>query len=374
MSEQNGPPERVTGPHNGFQRGDTAPISAAGQAPGNGPGQEPGPTPTPADAAGQERTRPTFPPPNQHPAQPAAPPTPQYGAGPAPGAPVPPRPHPGTPPQSAAAQGPQPPTAAPGAQPPAGAPGAQPGTARYPGQPAQQNSEAPGGQQRREPTGSPLSAVAAQLRDGDRDASSGRISPLGWAWRGLGLVAISVVSGLLWLLIQPGDGGGQVAEDDTKKQGPPKGRYEFVVRQWEQQAQGNCGEVSTEKIADYFDKHQCQHLTRALYTTRLPDGQRVLTSVVTAKMQTKTSANQLERLTTKSGTGNIEDLVSAGRPVPDDFPDLDHDFGYASEQQGRLVVIGESAYFGDPDRDDSRLKGVTTDALRLAHAQDQRPR
>lgn len=378
----------MTGPQNGFERGDTAPLSASREAPGSGHGQNSGgAASTPSDPGAQERTRPTFPPPGQGAGAPTSRP-PQQGPVPAPGpqGPVHRSQPQNVPPQTTSGQGAPPP--------PHGA-GSQPGTARYPGQspsappnapasqppasqppagqpPAAQPPAAPTDQGRSEPAASPLAAAAAHLRDHDRDGGSGRITPLGWVWRGLALFAISVVSGLLWLLIDPG-GGDKVADDKSSPDQPPQGRYEFITKKWEQ-GDGNCGDVSTEKIAEFFEQHPCQHLTRALYITTLNNGERVLTSVVTAKMPTAASASQLEKLTTRNGTGNIEDLVSAGRPVPDDYPDLDGDLGYASQQQGRLVVIGESAYFRNPNRDDARLKGVTVDALRLGHAQDQRPR
>ncbi len=343
----------MTGPHNGGERGDTAPMSAARGPSENGPdrGYRPdaaAPEPPPGS---QDRTRPTFPPPDRRA-------TVNAGRGGPP-------PHPSGPPR----QAPVPPAPqAPYRQNVPAPPGGPPGTARYQAQhPSTPPPGRDGGSAR-----SPLSAVADHLREVP-GRSPGSITPLGWAWRGVALLAISVVSGLLWLLVVPDGGDDPVAGGGPDPAQPPGGKYRFRTLTWTQ-GTGNCGDVSTGRIAEYFEGHPCRHLTRALYTTTLADGARVLTSVVTAKMPTTQSASRLEELTTRSGTGNIEDLVSSGRPVPDGFPDLDGDLGYASQQQGRLVVIGESAYFRSPDRDDTRLQGVTKDALRLGRAQDQRPR
>lgn len=176
------------------------------------------------------------------------------------------------------------------------------------------------------------------------------------------LLAVSAVSGLLWWVItpgptSPGDQAGQTSQ-------APTGLYEFARHTQDQPK--TCRGAATEKIAGYFAEHPCTHLTRTLYTTTLDNSEKVLTSVVTVVMPNEAAASRLERMATRTGTGNVQDLVSAGTTVPDGFPALDHDYGYASKQEGRKVVIGESSYFHNPERDDGRLQGVTKDALRLA--------
>ncbi|MDR7300650.1 hypothetical protein [Haloactinomyces albus] len=233
---------------------------------------------------------------------------------------------------------------------------------QHPSNPPTAHAQAGGG-----PAGSPPPAEPQQRAD--RSGSRSGVTPTGWLLRGLVLCAVSVVSGLLWLLIKPDTSGTDAPQAGGNSS--QKGLYRFDQHSREEMP--GCRQFSTDEIADYFSEHPCEHLTRALYTTTLPGGERVLTSVVTARMPNAPSAKELEKLTTRSGTGNIEDLVSAGRPVPDNFPDLNGDLGYASQQQGRLVVIGESAYFANPNRDDARLKKVTTDALRLGWPQDKAP-
>lgn len=173
------------------------------------------------------------------------------------------------------------------------------------------------------------------------------------------------MSGLIWFWLAP------EPEPEAQNSTPPvadQGRYTFD--QYLRVETASCGEFSTSRIARYFETHPCEHLTRALYTTMLPNGEKVLTSVVTARMPDAATAAELNALTTRDGTGNIQDLVSSDLDVPDEFPNLNKDLGYHSEQQDRLVVIGESSYFSSPDTEDARLTGVTKDALRLGWPQD----
>ncbi|MGW5645458.1 hypothetical protein ACWEV3_20685 [Saccharopolyspora sp. NPDC003752] len=194
-----------------------------------------------------------------------------------------------------------------------------------------------------------------------------RITPTGWLLRGLGLVAISVLSGLIWLMIKP--------DTDDEAAPPPAEvpRYEFVPIHREEAFQG-CQNVSTAKIKSFFQKQECAHLTRALYSTKLPDGTRVLTSLVTVLMPDAATAQQLNDLTTKDGTGNIRDLVDDGRDGTKGMPGLDDD-AYASGRQDRLVVIGDSAYFDkNTPHKDPVLLDVTKEALKLGWPQEQTPR
>ncbi|MCI2420319.1 DUF1634 domain-containing protein [Saccharopolyspora sp. K220] len=193
-----------------------------------------------------------------------------------------------------------------------------------------------------------------------------RITPIGWVLRGLVLFAISVLSGLIWLLLKPGG-------DDEAAPPPDPPRYEFTLIRREEAFQG-CQNVSTDKIRNFFQQHECAHLTRALYNTKLPNGTRVLTSVITVLMPDAAGAQQLNDLTTRDGTGNIRDLVDDERDGTKDMPDLDDD-AYASGRQDRLVVIGDSAYFDkSTPKKDPALLDVTNEALKLGWPQDQSPR
>ncbi|MEU6130026.1 hypothetical protein ABZ805_12730 [Saccharopolyspora sp. NPDC047091] len=245
-----------------------------------------------------------------------------------------------------------------------------------PGQhnPAQQNPAYPGPQggdinQRAYPSTSRQEAVRPEpaARAGGGLLAGTSITPSGWLLRGLVLFGVAVVSGLLWLLIKPSSGDDQAADPPAPA---PQTQNPFHLELREEGQQG-CANVSTGRIKAFFNEHSCEHLTRALYTTDLPDGQRVLTSVVTVRLADAASAAQLNQLVTQDNTGNVMDLVSAGRDLPDDFPGLSSDVGYHSEQQDRLVVVGESGYFGKPDNfEDQQLTDVTKDAVRLGWPQD----
>ncbi|QGK70954.1 hypothetical protein GIY23_16810 [Allosaccharopolyspora coralli] len=191
------------------------------------------------------------------------------------------------------------------------------------------------------------------------------MTTMGWVLRGCLLLGVAVVSGLIWFAVAP--------DTEPEAQAPTPsaaddGKYRFD--QYLRVETATCGEFSTARIAQYFRTHSCEHLTRALYTTMLPSGEKVLTSVVTARMPDAATAAELNALTTRDGTGNIQDLMSSDLDMPDDFPNLNKDLGYHSEQQDRLVVIGESSYFSSPGREDARLTEVTKDALRLGWPQD----
>ncbi|RRO16144.1 hypothetical protein EIL87_13890 [Saccharopolyspora rhizosphaerae] len=190
------------------------------------------------------------------------------------------------------------------------------------------------------------------------------VTPVGWALRGLVLVLIAVVSGLIWSAIKP--------DDEAAAPPPPKLRYDFTLVRKEEAFQG-CKNVSDDDIQKFFGKQECDHLTRALYTTTLPDGRRVLTSVITVLMPTPQVATQLNALTTKDGTGNIRDLVEDERDGTKGMPSL-NDAAYASARQDRLVVIGDSAFYGKSSKKDPALSDVTNEALKLGWPQDQAPK
>ncbi|CAM05114.1 hypothetical protein A8924_6277 [Saccharopolyspora erythraea NRRL 2338] len=234
--------------------------------------------------------------------------------------------------------------------------GPQP-TAKQP-YPAQPQQAAPG----HAPAAGPGNARAAETR-----RPAGGVTPMGWLLRAAGLCAVAVISGLLWIALKPGSEPEPQAQDTA-----PRTKYQFAPVTKEDAFQG-CKSISTSRIAQFFARQECDHLTRALYTTTLPDGDKVLTSVVTVLMPTPQSATELDELTTKNNTGNIKDLVEDGRQAEKNFPDL-NDHAYASQRQDRLVVIGDSAYIGKktPAKDPALLE-VTRDALQLGRPQDQAP-
>ncbi|MEY8043636.1 hypothetical protein AB8O55_29875 [Saccharopolyspora cebuensis] len=194
------------------------------------------------------------------------------------------------------------------------------------------------------------------------------ITPLGWALRGAGLVAISVVSGLIWLAFQPAG----PSDEEQQAAPPPQPEYRHEKILSEDGFQG-CELVSTDQIAEFFRDNECNHLTRALYRSYLPSGEPVLTSVITVRMPDIAQARRLNEVITRDGTGNVRDLVDDERAGTEDMPSL-NDRGYWSEQQGELVVIGDSAYFDKPTKKgDEKLIDVTREMLKLGWPQDGQP-
>ncbi|MDA3643615.1 hypothetical protein LZ318_09020 [Saccharopolyspora indica] len=195
------------------------------------------------------------------------------------------------------------------------------------------------------------------------EPSQRKVTPMGWALRGAGLFAISVVSGLIWLAVKP--------DAPEPEEAPPLAtKYAFQPIRREEGFRG-CQNVSDYKIQEFFRKEECEHLTRALYDTTLEDGSRVLTSVVTVLMPNAESAQNLDDLTTKDNTGNIRDLVDDGIQNTQDLPKL-ADKAYASDQQDRLVVISDSAYYDKKTLNkDPILLDVSREALKLGWPQDK---
>lgn len=188
---------------------------------------------------------------------------------------------------------------------------------------------------------------------GHRPSGNGR----GYLLKGLGLVAVAVVSGVLWYLLNAsGGGGGQDAA--------AQGLYQF------QQIKGpvadsDCAGNAYDDVASFLSSTPCEQLVRSLYTTSPANGSKVLTSVASVRMPSVHAAGELKRLTDTNDTGNIEDLVRSGVHVPGAPEDLGNG-GYASVRKGRLVVIVESDYLGGSAKANPKLLiKVSQDALRL---------
>lgn len=211
----------------------------------------------------------------------------------------------------------------------------------------------------------PTATGAAEPGQSSRRTSS--IGPWGWVLRCLGLFAVSLVSGLVWLAVGPGGSDDDEAAPPPSDSGPA---YDFNMLQKEGWLPG-CAQVSTDQIQEFFEDQECVHRTRALYTSTLDNGDRVVTSVVTVLMADEQQASELDALLTRDGTGNIDDLVDEDLAAPEDLPGLDDD-AYGSDQQGELVVIGDSAYLDrDTPNKDPRLLDATREALKLGWPQDR---
>lgn len=174
--------------------------------------------------------------------------------------------------------------------------------------------------------------------------------------KGLGLVAIAVVSGVIWYLLNAGGGGAQSPQ--------AQGEYQFR-KVTGPVSDSDCAANAYGDVADFLGTHPCQRLVRELYTSSPAAGSKVVTSVASVRMPNAQSAGALKRMTDTDDTGNVDDLVRAGVHLPGAPDDLGNG-GYASIRRGKLVIIVESDYLGhaaNPDR--KLLVKVSQDALRL---------
>jgi hypothetical protein len=207
-----------------------------------------------------------------------------------------------------------------------------------------------------------------QLRHDDGPPPPRRSPALVWTLRVVGLLAIATLSGLVWFYIQ---------NDDAPEQDPgytqsveqSDGEFDFAPHSAVSQpiTDENCAKHAYGKIEQFLAEHDCRQLVRGLYTTTVPDGRTVYTSVSVVRMADEQVAAELRKLTDTDNTGNVNDLVREKVVTIDGLETLSGSDGYASAQHGTDVVIVESDYDPtNPGKDDQDLLDrVCKDALRL---------
>jgi hypothetical protein len=191
-----------------------------------------------------------------------------------------------------------------------------------------------------------------------------------WTLRGLGLLAVAVISGLVWWYIhedaQPAasQGSGQTTRQST-------GMYQFTAHEKVPKplSVSSCPGHAYGDVDTFFKQHPCERLIRGLYVAKVSDGRTVYTSVSVVRMPDADAAARLRQLTDADKTGNVNDLVREGQVTIDGLSSLSR--GYASTQWDREIVIVESA-FGPKEKkneakaDKQLLDEICADALRLA--------
>jgi hypothetical protein len=188
----------------------------------------------------------------------------------------------------------------------------------------------------------------------------------GLVLKGLGLVGVAVVSGLVWLVVMP-------KNEQTGTPAPtsaPPGEFTFVKSPDvpEPLKDSDCAPHAYGPTKVFLTTTPCQQLTRGLYTTTTPDGVKVYTSVSVVRMKTVEDAAKLKDLTTRDGTGNVNDLVKDGAVRVPNMLTLANG-GFASEQRDLDVIIieSDSAVHGpDETRHIQLMKRISEDAMRLA--------
>jgi hypothetical protein len=186
-----------------------------------------------------------------------------------------------------------------------------------------------------------------------------------WVLRGLGLLAVAVISGLVWWYIHEDKQPAQTVQETTEQR---TGQFEFTpVKEVPQPLHDSkCADHAYEQVRSFLQSTPCQQLTRALYTTSTSDGRKVYTNVSVVRMATADDAAKLRALTDKDGTGNVNDLVREGMVKIPPLRSLSAGGGYRAVQHDRNVIIVESDY--DPTvkaKDEPTLDAICEDAIRL---------
>jgi hypothetical protein len=186
-----------------------------------------------------------------------------------------------------------------------------------------------------------------------------------YVMKGLGLLLVAVVSGMLWWLIQQGNRPDSPGTNNASTQ-QPQGKFQFAKNDPSgvPVQDSNCEEHSYLKVKKFFADKKCTGLTRQLYTATV-DGKKTYTSVSVVRMGNPQDAKELKDLTEVTGTGNVSDLVREGKPKVAGLKSLSEG-GFAATIQGSDVIIVESDYEGgSKNTDEAKLKEVSADALRL---------
>lgn len=182
--------------------------------------------------------------------------------------------------------------------------------------------------------------------------------------QGLGLVAVAVLSGLVFWGVQPTHVAG-VAEA-ASGQVNSAGKYTFT-RVAGPATDTNCAQHAFSQTQKFLQEHPCQQLIRSLYSTVLPDGTAAVVSIVDVKMPDGAGAEQLRRITSSDNTGNVYDLLKDGGVAVPGMPTTAQlqDGGYAAATNGDVTTIALTAVVNG-HQDKPKLKEISTDALRLA--------
>lgn len=190
-----------------------------------------------------------------------------------------------------------------------------------------------------------------------------------WVWRALGLLAVAVLSGLVWYYIQQDSPGSGSDKDTPVKEAT--GKYQFAPHPDTATPvkDDDCAEHSHGKTKEFFAATACKSLNRQLFTTTV-DGTKVYTSVSVVRMNSAEDAQALKALTDKNDTGNVNDLIFEGKVKVAELPKGGlGGGGYRSTLREQDVVIVESDFAPSAKGAAAKvttLKGVSEDAFRLA--------
>jgi hypothetical protein len=185
----------------------------------------------------------------------------------------------------------------------------------------------------------------------------------GYVLKGLGLVLVAVVSGMLWWLIQQGGNGPSSGTGRTSA--ATQGKYQFTAHEQVPDAifDTKCGDHAYDLVKRYLEDKPCRQLIRALYRTTV-DGRKALTSVSVVRMQNVEDAVGLKDLSERDKTGNVKDLVMEGVVKAPPLKNLGGG-GYAAQRHDADVIIVESDFEGGSKKaDEELLQQISEDAIR----------
>jgi hypothetical protein len=192
-----------------------------------------------------------------------------------------------------------------------------------------------------------------------------------------GLVAVAVVSGLVWSYIINDDKATPTTAGQESTTQDPAGRYTFTAHEDmpRPEKDTNCAKHAYGDIKEFLEETSCDHLTRQLFVTEVKGGRTVYTSVSVVVMRSEAEAEELRGETDKDGSGNINDVVREDMVKIPGLKNLSGGNGYKAKQTGSEVIIVESAFApkdksSDKKADEDVLDGVCGDALLLAPKMD----
>lgn len=212
-----------------------------------------------------------------------------------------------------------------------------------------------------------MSAVPCWIVLGAQFPPNGGTAPLpripaaakrsGYLVKAVGLVAVAVVSGLLWWAVRHDSGQAGVASPAVPKE------FAFALANGPVVSAG-CAANSTGEVRTWFTQHPCQRLARALYNT-VYGNSRVVVAVAVVNTASPADAAALKSIADRDGTGNVNDLIKDGTAHLQDAPKRLAAGKYGSKTDGNQVTIVLSA-FSDDHSDDTTLKRVDAEALGLS--------
>lgn len=193
---------------------------------------------------------------------------------------------------------------------------------------------------------------------------------LAWSLRGLGLVAVAVISGLVWYYVTNDTTETPQGTGTETTQEQPEGRYTMTPHPETTSPDRvtDCAKHAYHKIREFLQSTPCDHLARQLFTVDV-DGRTIYVSVSVVTMPDEEKAADLRKRTDEDGSGNINDVVRDGLVKVEGLDRLSGLDGYAATQSGRDVTIVESDFAkkdrsGDDQADEDILDKVSEDALR----------